>query len=204
MQSSPSLVMCTPVLVSTSNKSMWIYVQLITLLHMLKVVDSSMLVDSGADIFCINWQFVRKHWLPIKKLAFSITVCNVDQTANKTGTIHYTCTLYTNMKEIAQKHLFYIMGCCHIHKITLSATPDLHSHVHQLWSTLAQVAVRTLQTSVYILLHSVPYTFDPSVLDSLLGFHCSCVQLWTQLRLYFSSVSAFVRIWVQSKLRLHI
>ena len=83
---------------------------------------------------------------------------------------------------------------CHNHKIMLSSTPDLHSHIHQLWSTFAQVAVWTLQTSLYILLHSIPCTFDTSVLGSLLSFHCSCVQLWTQLQLYFSSVSAFVHI----------
>ena len=73
----------------------------------------------------------------------------------------------------------------------LSTTLDLCSHVHQLWSTFAQLAVRTLQTSVYILLHYVPCTFDPSVLDLLLRFHHSCVQLWTQLWLYFSSVSIY-------------
>ena len=68
-------------------------------------------------------------------------------------------------------------GVCHIHKIVLSATLDPCSHIHQLWSTFTQLAVRTLQTSFYILLHYVPCTFDPSVLDSLLGFHHSCVQL---------------------------
>ena len=61
MQSSPFLVMCAPVLVSISNKSMRIFVQLITPSHTLKVVDSSILVDSGADISCIDWEFVRKH-----------------------------------------------------------------------------------------------------------------------------------------------
>ena len=86
------------------------------------------------------------------------------------------------------------MHTCHIHKIVLSATLDLCSHVHQLWSTFAQLAVRTLRTSVYTLLHSVPCTFDPSGLDSLLTFHRSCVRLRTQLWLYFSSVSAFVHI----------
>ena len=91
-------------------------------------------------------------------------------------------------------------GYCHIHKITLSATPDLCSHIHQLRSTFTQLAVRTFQTSLYILLHYVPYTFVPSGLDSLLAFHHSCVQLWTQLWLYFSSVSVFVCIQVQSKL----
>ena len=63
-------------------------------------------------------------------------------------------------------------------------------------STFTQLTVRTLWTSVYILLHYVPCTFDPSVLDSLLSFYHSCVQLWTQLQLYLSSISAFVYIWV--------
>ena len=83
---------------------------------------------------------------------------------------------------------------CHIHKIMWSATPDLHSNIHQLQSTLTQVTVRTLWTSVYILLHSIPCTFDSFIVDLLLGFHHSCVQLWTQLWLYFSSISAFVYI----------
>ena len=90
---------------------MRIPVQLITPSHTLKVVDSSALVDSGADISCIDWQFVRKHRLPTEKLASSIAVRNVNQTANKTSAIRYTCTLYTNIEGIAQKHLFYVMGC---------------------------------------------------------------------------------------------
>ena len=87
-----------------------------------------------------------------------------------------------------------MLTICHIHKIVLSSTLDLHSHVHQLWSTFTQLAVRTFQTSLYILLHYVPCTFDPSGLDSLLAFHHSCVQLRTQLQLYFSSISAFIHI----------
>ena len=90
---------------------MCIPVQLITLSHTLKVVDSSALVDSGTDISCIDWQFVRKNRLPTEKLTSPIAVRNVDQTMNKTGAIRYTCTLYTNIEGIAQKHLFYIMGC---------------------------------------------------------------------------------------------
>ena len=113
MQSSPSLVTCTPILASTLNKSMRIPVQLITSSHTLKVVDSSALVDSGANISCIDWQFVRKHWLPTEKLASPITTRNIDQTTNKSGVICYTCTLYTNIKGITQKHLFYIMDCRH-------------------------------------------------------------------------------------------
>ena len=89
---------------------------------------------------------------------------------------------------------FRYLSRCHIHKIALSATPDLRSHIHQLQSTFTQLAVRTFRTSVYILLYYVPCTFDPSGLDSLLGFHHSYVQLQTQLQLYFSSISAFVCI----------
>ena len=76
----------------------------------------------------------------------------------------------------------------------LSSTPDLCSHVHQLWRTFTQLEVRTLWTSVYILLHSVPCTFNPSGLDSLLAFYHSCVRLRAQLWLYFSSISAFIHI----------
>ena len=90
---------------------MCIPVQLITPSHTLKVINSSALVDSCADISCIDWQFVRKHCLPTEKLASPIAVRNVDQTMNKTSAIRYTCTLYTNIEGIAQKHLFYVMGC---------------------------------------------------------------------------------------------
>ena len=90
---------------------MHISVQLITPSHTLKAIDTSTLVDSGVDISYIDWQFIQKHRLPTKKLTSPIVVCNVDQTTNKTGVIRYTCTLYTNIEGITQKHLFYIMGC---------------------------------------------------------------------------------------------
>ena len=90
---------------------MCIPVQLITPSYILKVINSSALVDSGTDISCIDWQFIRKHQLPTEKLTSPITVWNVDQTANKTGAIQYTCTLYMNIEGIAQRHLFYVMGC---------------------------------------------------------------------------------------------
>ena len=80
---------------------MHIPVQLITPLYTLKVIDFSALVDSGADISCINWQFVRKHQLSTEKLASPIAICNVDQTVNKSSAICYTCTLYTNIEGVA-------------------------------------------------------------------------------------------------------
>ena len=90
---------------------MKIPLQLITPSHTLKVVDTHTLIDSGTDVSYINWQFVRKHSLPITKLEIPIKVCNVNQTSNKNGEIHFTSTLFTNIKGIAQKHLFHIMSC---------------------------------------------------------------------------------------------
>ena len=73
MQSSPSLVY-VPVIVSCTPKAMRIALQLITPSHMLKVVDTHTLIDSGIDIFCIDWQFVRKYSLPTMKLDIPIKV----------------------------------------------------------------------------------------------------------------------------------
>ena len=66
--------MCAPVLVSCTPKAMRIPLQLIAPSHMLKVVDTRALIDSGIDISCIDWQFVRKHSLPTTKLDIPIKV----------------------------------------------------------------------------------------------------------------------------------
>ena len=78
---------------------------------MLKVIDTHALINSGADISCIDWQFVRKHSLPTIKLDIPIKVQNIDQTSNKNREICFTCTLFTNIEGIAQKHHFHIMSC---------------------------------------------------------------------------------------------
>ena len=90
---------------------MRIPLQLIAPSHILKVVNIRALINSGTDISCIDWQFVRKHSLPTTKLDIPIKVQNVDQTSNKSGEICFTCTLFTNIKGIAQKHLFHVMSC---------------------------------------------------------------------------------------------
>ena len=110
MQSFPSIT-CTPILVSCTPKAMRIPLQLITTSHILKVINTCALIDSGADISCIDWQFVRKHSLPTMKLEVPIKVHNVNQTSNKNGEICFTCTLFTNIEGIAQKHFFHVMSC---------------------------------------------------------------------------------------------
>ena len=102
---------CAPIIVSCTPKAMRIPPQLNTPSHMLKVIDTHTLIDSGADISCINWQFIRKHSLPIIKLNIPIKVQNVNQTSNKNREICFTCTLFTNIEGIAQKHLFHVISC---------------------------------------------------------------------------------------------
>ena len=40
---------------------MQIPIQLIVPSHTMKAIDTHALVDSGADISCIDWNFVKKH-----------------------------------------------------------------------------------------------------------------------------------------------
>ena len=49
----------------------------------LKAIDTRALVDSGADLSCIDWDFVKKHKIPRTKLATPISVNNVDESAKK-------------------------------------------------------------------------------------------------------------------------
>ena len=54
MQCPPISPICTSVTVKSETKSMQIPVQLIVSSHSMKVVDTQALVDSGADISCID------------------------------------------------------------------------------------------------------------------------------------------------------
>jgi len=69
---------------------MRIPLQLIVPSHTLKTVDSYALVDSGADISCIDYDFVKKHRLPTVKLEEPIRSRNADGSLNKKGDILYS------------------------------------------------------------------------------------------------------------------
>jgi hypothetical protein len=89
---------------------MQIPIQLIVPSHTMKAVDSRALIDSGADISCIDWQFVRKHQLPTTKLKTPIRARNADHSFNKNGDIRHTCTLFLNVEGIAQKITLHVMA----------------------------------------------------------------------------------------------
>ena len=77
----------------------------------LKDVSTFALIDSGADVSCIDWHFVNKHNLPKERLPQPIPVRNVDQSTNKNGDIKFTCSLYIRIAGLLQQVKFYVMHC---------------------------------------------------------------------------------------------
>ena len=90
---------------------MQIPIQLVVPSHTQKAIDTSDLIDSSAEISCIDQEFVSKYRLPTEKLASPIHAHNANHLYNKNGNITHTCTLYSNIKGIFQKVTFYVMAC---------------------------------------------------------------------------------------------
>ena len=90
---------------------MQIPVQLIVLLHSIKVINTQALVDSGADISCIDQHFVRKHNLPTTKLPVPIRARNTNHFHNKNSDIQYTCDLFIDIQGLTQKVTLHVMTC---------------------------------------------------------------------------------------------
>jgi len=110
MMQAPPEITCVSVSVPVTSKSMRIPLQLIVPLHTLKTIDSYALIDSSADISCINYDFVKKHHLPVSKLEDPICSRNANGSLNKKGDIRYSCTLFINIKGITQKVVFHVMS----------------------------------------------------------------------------------------------
>ena len=102
---------CASVTVRSQTKSMQIPVQLIVPSHSMKVVTTRVLVDSGADISCIDRHFVQRNNLPTKKLPIPIRARNADHSNNKNSDIRYTCDLFLDIQGLAQKVTLHVMTC---------------------------------------------------------------------------------------------
>ena len=102
---------CASVTVKSETRSMQIPVQLIVSSHSMKVIDTHTLVDSGADISCIDQHFVRKYNLPTMKLPVPIQARNTDLSHNKNRDIKYTCDLFIDIQGLAQKITLHVMTC---------------------------------------------------------------------------------------------
>ena len=110
-QHPPISSMCASVTVKSGTRSMQIPVQLIVPSHSMKVVDTHALVDSGADISCIDQHFIRKHNLPTTKLSIPIRARNTNLFHSKNGDIRYTCDLFIDIQGLAQKVTLHVMTC---------------------------------------------------------------------------------------------
>ena len=89
MHCPPIFPVCASVTIKSEMRSMQIPVQLIVPSHSMKVVNTWALVDSGADISCIDQHFVRKYNLPTTKLPVPIWARNADHSHNKMETSIY-------------------------------------------------------------------------------------------------------------------
>ena len=69
------------------------------------------LVDSGAQINCINYDFVQRNGIPKTRLEKEIPVRNVDQSPNKAGNIKFTCTLFIRVAEAVHRVVFHVTNC---------------------------------------------------------------------------------------------
>jgi len=58
---------------------------------------------------CIDYNFVKRHCLPVTKLETPIRSTNTDGLFNKKD-ICYMCTLFINIKGITQKIVFYVIS----------------------------------------------------------------------------------------------
>ena len=111
MQHPPISPVCASVTVKSETRSMQIPVQLIVPSHSMKVIDTRALVNSGADISCIDQHFIRKHNLPTMKLPVPIQARNTDLFHNKNRDIKYTCDLFIDIQGLAQKVTLHVMTC---------------------------------------------------------------------------------------------
>ena len=64
MQEFPTIIHSTP----QRKNSLYIKMKFIVSHLTMKDVDTTAIIDSGAQINCIDWAFVRKHYIPTKLL----------------------------------------------------------------------------------------------------------------------------------------
>ena len=110
-QCSPISPVCASITVKSEMRSMQIPMQLIVPSHSMKVIDTQALVNSGANISCIDQHFIKRHNLPTTKLPVPIQAKNADHSHNKNGNIWYTCNLFVNIQELAQKVILHVITC---------------------------------------------------------------------------------------------
>ena len=65
-----------------------------------KDVITKALIDSGASINCLDWNFVKKNKIPYHRLPQPIHARNIDGSDNKSGVIKFIATTFICIKGI--------------------------------------------------------------------------------------------------------
>ena len=74
----------------------------------MKDIDTTAIIDLGAQINCIDWAFVWKHQIPTKLLKNPFPIWNTDQTSNII--CRYEAVIYVQLKGVTQKVCFYVIN----------------------------------------------------------------------------------------------
>ena len=74
----------------------------------MKAINTTTIIDSGAQINCIDWAFAQQNKIPTKLLANPFPICNTDQTSNII--CQYEAIIYIQLGNITQKVCFYVIN----------------------------------------------------------------------------------------------
>ena len=90
------------------KNSLYIKLKFIVSPLTMKDVNTTTIIDSGAQINCIDWAFIQWHRIPMKLLKHPFPIWNTDQTSNII--CWYEATVYVQLENITQKVHFYVMN----------------------------------------------------------------------------------------------
>ena len=74
----------------------------------MKAINTTAIINSGAQINCIDWAFVWKNKICTKPLANPFPIHNTDQTSNII--CQYEAVIYVQLGKVTQKIRFYIIN----------------------------------------------------------------------------------------------
>ena len=76
-----------------------------------KDVTIKALINSGASINCLDWDFVKRNRIPYYCPPQPVCTKNVDGSDNESGIIKFITTTFIHIKGIIHQVLFHIINC---------------------------------------------------------------------------------------------
>ena len=109
--SPPSIVNINSVLKPGKSKKTFRISATIVKTNYGKDISTIALINSGAEINCIDRAFVKRNKLKENKLPQPITARNADQSENTNGKITHTMTVFIRLHDIINKVTFHVINC---------------------------------------------------------------------------------------------